>query len=66
MYQQTRDEIKRQEIIEKMSGIIDKNRKQFLMPEGWDREFVEIIQLLGYKIDLVEEKILKNLDELST
>lgn len=66
MYQQTRDEIKRQEIIEKMSGIIDKNRKQFLMPEGWDREFVEIVQLLGYKIDLVEEKILKNLDELST
>lgn len=49
-----------------MSGIIDKNRKQFLMPEGWDREFVEIVQLLGYKIDLVEEKILKNLDELST
>lgn len=40
-----------------MKGIINRNRKQFMMPEGLDKEFVEIYQLLGYEINLDESEI---------
>lgn len=59
LYKQTKDENEKQEIIKKMKGIIGRNRKQFMMPKGLDKEFLEIIQLLGYKIELEKKEIAK-------
>lgn len=59
LYKQTKDENIKQEIIGKMKGIIDRNRKQFMMPKGLDKEFIGIFQLLGYNIELEEEEIAK-------
>ena len=57
LYKKTDDETKKEEIKENMKGIINRNRKQFMMPEGLDKEFVEIYQLLGYEINLDESEI---------
>lgn len=63
LYNQTEDRTKKKEIIENMEGIIARNRKQFVMPKGLDKEFVGIFQLLGYEIEL-EEKEIARLPEL--
>lgn len=57
LYNKTEEESKKHEIKEAMKGVINRSRTQFVMPKGLDKEFVEIFQLLGYKIGLEEKEI---------